>query len=138
MVLTKVMLDSNFLISAVVLGGKPREVLEAAIKGKIQLVLTKEIIEETKGVLEGKKFQFPREITDLIIRELGALAEIVKPEERLAVIEKDPEDNRVLECAQESQADYIVSGDVHLLGIKEFEGTKILTPGEFLYILDKR
>jgi putative PIN family toxin of toxin-antitoxin system len=134
--LIKVVLDTNILISAIVFGGKPRELLEAAIKGKIQLLLTEEIIEEMRGVLEGKKFQFPGEITDLIVHEIESFAEIVKPKERLKVIENDPEDNRVLECARESKADYIVSGDFHLLGIKEFAGTKILMPGEFLDILD--
>ena len=57
-VLIKVVLDTNVLISAIVLGGKPRKVLEAAIKGKIQLALSEEIIAETKGVLEEKKFQY--------------------------------------------------------------------------------
>jgi putative PIN family toxin of toxin-antitoxin system len=135
-ILTKIVLDTNILISAIVFGGKPRGVLEATIKGQIKLVLTEEIIEEMRRVLEGKKFQFPGEITDLIVHEIESLVEIVKPKERLTVIENDPEDNRVLECAQESKADYIVSGDFHLLGIKEFAGTKILTPGEFLDILD--
>ena len=134
--MTKVVLDTNILISGLVFGGKPRQVLEAAIKGKIQLVLTDEIIEETKKVLEGKKFQYPKEITDLITNELETLADIVKPKERIMAIEKDPEDNRVLECARQAQADYIVSGDVHLLEIKEFQGTRILAPGEFLEILD--
>lgn len=50
-VLIKVVLDTNILISAIVFGGKPRHVLEAAIKGKTQLVLTKDIIEEMRGVL---------------------------------------------------------------------------------------
>lgn len=76
-------------------------------------------------------------MADLIVQEQEALGEIAKPKEKLSVIEKDPEDNRVLECAQESKADYIVSGDVHLLGIKEYAGTKILTPNEFLELLDE-
>ena len=133
----KVVLDTNILISAIVFGGKPRQVLEAAIKGHIQLVLTEEITGEMTGVLEGKKFQYPKEITDLIIQELEVLAEIVKPKARIMVIEKDPEDNRLLECAQKSHADYIVSGDMHLLEIKDFKATKILTPEEFLATLDQ-
>ena len=136
-VLTEVVLDTNILISAIVFGGKPRQILEAAVKGQIQLVLSDEIIKEMRGVLEGKKFQHPAEIMDLIINELEALAEIVKPKERITVIEKDPEDNRVLECAQEAQADYIVSGDKYLLEIEDFKETKILTPEEFLDILDE-
>ncbi len=136
-VLIKVVLDTNILISAIVFGGKSRQVLESANKGRIQLVITEEIIKEVRGVLEGKKFQFPSEIMDLIVHELEALAEIIKPKERISIIEKDLEDNRVLECASESQSDYIVTGDLYLLEIKEFQGTKIMTPGEFLEILDK-
>lgn len=135
-VLTRVVLDTNILISAIVFGGKPRKVLESVIKEEIQLILTEDIIKEMKRVLVGKKFQYPDEITDLIIRELEALAEIVKPKERIRLIEKDPEDNRVLECAQESQADYIVSGDAHLLELEKFEGSKIVTAEEILEILD--
>ena len=135
--LTKVVLDTNILISAIVFGGKPRQVLEAAIKGQIQLVLTEDIMKETRGVMEGKKFQYPTEITDLIIHELEALAEIAKPKERITTIEKDLEDNRVLECAQESQADFIVSGDKHLLEIQNFKGTNILTTANFLDLLKK-
>ena len=132
----KVVLDTNILISAIVFGGKPRKVLESAIKGEIEFVLTEEIIEEMRGVLEGKKFQYPAEISDLIIHELEALAEIVKPKHKITVIEKDPEDNRVLECAHESRADLIVSGDMYLLEIQDFQGTKILTPEAFLNTMD--
>jgi len=135
--LTKIVLDTNVLISALVFGGKHKKILEAAVKGHIQLVLTEDIIGEMRGVLQGKKFQYPTEITDLIINELEALGEIVKPKERITVIEKDPEDNRVLECAHVSKADYIVSGDKHLLEIEDFKETKILTPEEFLDILDE-
>jgi putative PIN family toxin of toxin-antitoxin system len=135
-VLAKVVLDTNILISAIVFGGKPRKVLESAIRGEIQLVLTEKIIQEMREVLEGKKFQYPKEITDLIIQELEALAEIVKPKENISLIEKDPKDNRVLECAQESQADYIVSGDAHLLELEIFEGSKIVIAEEILEILD--
>lgn len=119
-ILTKVVLDTNILISANVFGGKPREVLEAAIKGQIQLVLTEDIIREMKGILKGKKSRYPTEITDLIIQELEALAEIVKHKERITVIEKNPEDGGVLDCTHESQADFVISEDTYLLKIQEF------------------
>ena len=105
-ILTKVVLDTNILISAIVFGGKPREVLEAAIKGQIQLVPTEDIIREMKGILKGKKSRYPTEITDLIIQELEALAEIVKQKVKITVIEKNPEDDGVPECAHELQADF--------------------------------
>ncbi|NOR12480.1 MAG: putative toxin-antitoxin system toxin component, PIN family [Candidatus Aminicenantes bacterium] len=132
----KIVLDTNVLISAIVFGGKPRDILEKAIKGQIQLVLSEELIGELSGVLEGRKFKYPSEIMKLIITELEAIAEVVKPEKKLKVIKKDPEDNRVLECAQKSKADFIVSGDVHLLEFEEFMGTKILTPEAFLSLTE--
>ena len=128
----KIVLDTNVLISAIVFGGKPRDILEKAIKGQVRLVLTEELIRELSGVLEGRKFKYPSEIMKLIITELETIAEVVKPERKLNIVGKDPEDNRVLECAHKSSADFIVSGDVHLLELKEFRGIKILTPEAFL------
>jgi len=48
------------------------------------------------------------------------------------VVEDDPSDNKILECALEAEADYIVSGDRHLLDLREYRGIKILSSGEFL------
>lgn len=48
---------------------------------------------------------------------------------------EDPEDNRVLECALEAEADYIVSGDHHLLSLEEFRGIKIVRAADLLKIL---
>ena len=45
-----------------------------------------------------------------------------------------PNDNKVLECAKDGKADYIITSDNHLLRLKEFEGIKIVSPGEFLKI----
>lgn len=54
----------------------------------------------------------------------------------IKVIEKDPPDNRYLECAREGQASYIVTGDKHLLEIKEHEGIVILPPAGFLALME--
>lgn len=53
----------------------------------------------------------------------------------LAVIEKDPSDNRYLECAVATGASYIVTGDPHLLKLKEYRGVVILKPAEFLALV---
>ncbi len=60
------------------------------------------------------------------------LAGNVSPTVKLDVIKADPKDNIILECAVAGNADYIVSGDKHLLDLKEFSGIKILKPAEFL------
>jgi rRNA-processing protein FCF1 len=74
-------------------------------------VPTEDIIREMKGILKGKKSRYPTEITDLIIQELEALAEIVKHKVKITVIEKNPEDDGVPECAHELQADFVISED---------------------------
>src|SRR2546429_257405 len=76
-------------------------------------------------------------------KRLGALyrridartAKIVRTRSRFRVIKEDPEDNTILAVAHDAKADYAVSGDGHLLGLKEFEGTRIVTVGRMLDIL---
>jgi predicted nucleic acid-binding protein len=50
-------------------------------------------------------------------------------------IVKDPADDRILECAVEGEVDYLVSGNKHLLDVKEFRGIKIVTARQILEIL---
>lgn len=60
---------------------------------------------------------------------------LVQPEETLHVIERNPSDNRYLECAVAGDAAYVVSGDDHLLAVGEYRGLRILSPREFLVLL---
>jgi predicted nucleic acid-binding protein len=54
------------------------------------------------------------------------------------VVVEDPADDEVLACALAAKVDAIVSGDRHVLGLKAFQGISILTPSEFLALLDRR
>ena len=61
----------------------------------------------------------------------------IKPQKTFTVIKEDPEDDKFLECAVAGKADFIVSGDKHLLKLKEFHGIKIITIDKcltFLYL----
>lgn len=78
------------------------------------------------------KFNYPEPKTRLIINELEKISNVVTPQQELRIIENDPDDNRILECAVEADADYIVSGDRHLLDLEKYEDIKIVTPAEFL------
>jgi len=62
----------------------------------------------------------------------------VRTRSRLRIIREDPEDNSILAAAYDGRADYIVSGDRHLLGLGEFEGIKILTVERILELLQSR
>jgi predicted nucleic acid-binding protein len=57
---------------------------------------------------------------------------MVFPKTTVAVVQSDPDDNAVLECALEARAEYIVTGDPHLLNLAEFKDIKIVTPAVFL------
>ena len=134
----RVVLDSNVFISAVLFGGKPREILDLAIKGLIGIAVSDDILDEIKGALEGKKFQFPMKSVYASMREIEDLAELVEPKERIEAVPDDPEDNRVLECAAESGSNVIVSGDSHLLALRSFGKIKITNPDEFLRLFRKK
>ena len=64
---------------------------------------------------------------------LHKIATIVKT--RINAIKEDPHDNIILEATAEMKIDYIISGDNHLLQLKEFNGAKILDPKQFLGII---
>jgi putative PIN family toxin of toxin-antitoxin system len=133
----RLVLDSNVFISALVFGGKPRQIFDLAIKGLIDVAISDDILEEVKGVLQGTKFQYPARIVRALMSEIEDLADLVQPKDKIEAVPEDPADNRVLECAVESGADIIVSGDSHLLGLQSFGQIKIMSPEEFLRRLPK-
>ena len=131
----KIVLDTNVLVSAILFGGNPRQVLETILAGEVSLALSREILDELEGVLCRRKFGMAPEIVRSISRELESLCEMVTPNRRIIATISDPYDNMVLECAAEAKADYVVSGDAHLLDLCEFEGIKIINSARFLGML---
>ena len=127
-----IVLDTNVLISAIVFGGKPREVLEKVISGTFAMAISAEMLDEFQGVLEGMKFRYPGSIVWTIVNELLAVAELVRPTTKVQAIKADVADNRILECALASRATCIVTGDRHLLELGHFEGISILDVATFL------
>ena len=128
----RIALDINVLISAILFGGKPRRVLDLVISGLVDCTLSTVILDELKDVLQRPKFGFSAEVCFHIIEELHGACDIISPSVSVDVIRSDPDDNRILECAKESQADFIVSGDPHLLDLGKFERIRILTPADYL------
>ena len=126
-------LDTNVLISAVLFGGKPAEILELAAKEEISLVISPEILAEMSKVLN-KKFNWPETNILKEIKAITSISIIVVPKTKIHKI-SDHSDNRILECAVEGQANYIVTGDKkNLLPLKEFKNIPIITPNNFLKI----
>lgn len=126
----RVVLDTNVFFSGFKSDGKPKIVVEAAFERTFTLLLSDEILDELEDVWSRKSGWHPSLIA-ATLRHLARLAEMVAP--GIVVTEcRDPDDNRVLEAAVAGAADCIVSGDKHLLRMKEFRGIEILTVSNFL------
>ena len=128
----RVVLDTNVLISAILFGGKPRQILEKAIRGEIRLCLSEPILQELSGVLRRSKFDYSAEMIQFILTELTGIADFVNPPGTINVVLEDPEDNRILECAVEAKADYIITGDFHLLKLSRYLNIEVLNVAAFL------
>lgn len=130
----KVVLDTNVLISAIVFGGNPRNILEAILRGEPKLFFSEYILDELKGVLQRPKFGFPAEVIQTILSELNAIGHVVKSLAHIREIQEDAGDNRILECAIEASANYIISGGTHLLNLKKYRNIRVVNPAEYLKI----
>lgn len=98
--------------------------------------ISTEILDEIKKVL---KRDFNQEGI-LIQRQLKLIlsyTKIIKINQKIDIVKEDFDDNKIIECAVESNADYIITGDKHLLKIKNYNGIKIINSSEFIKILNK-
>lgn len=130
----KVVLDSNIYISAIMFGGKPNEILKLARALKIKVYISTQIFLEISEKLH-KKFKLSGEDVTKILKGISKITEVVYPKIKLDVVKEDPSDNKILECAVVANSDYVVSGDKHLLKLRMFEETKIVTPSDLLKII---
>lgn len=130
----RIVLDTNTIISAIGWKhSKPRRILEACLSGKYLLVESPGLLKEFAAVMGRPKFGFiPEEQKKELVTRLINYCEIVEPTKKINIIKSDPSDNKVLECALEGKAQYIVSGDNHLLRLKVYMGIRIVTAAEFL------
>jgi len=128
-----VVIDTNVIISALLFGGTPGRLVDLWKTGRIQLFVCKEIIDEIVRVLAYPRFQLSEnEIDYLLYYEILPYAEIVEIGSGPAIILPDPSDDKFIRCAQAAKAGVIVSGDRHLLALKEHQDIKIFTPARFL------
>ena len=131
-----VVVDTNVIVSALLFGGTPGRLIDLWKERRIQLFVCKEIIDEIMRVLTYPRFQLSeKEISYLIYDEILPYSEIVDIPSGPVIISRDPSDDKFIRCAVASGADVIVSGDRHLLSLKDHGDIKILTPARFLATL---
>jgi uncharacterized protein len=128
--------DTNTVVSGLLWRGAPRLVLDAARRGEVLLFTSPELLAELDDVLSRPKFTKRLEAAGVTVAELvtgcAALARVVRlgPIER--VISEDPDDDVVLATAVAAQAEIIISGDRHLLTLRQYKGIAILSSVEML------
>jgi hypothetical protein len=138
-----VVLDTNVIISALLApSGPPAEIVDHWEADHFDVVTSPLLLSELERALQYprvKKYlkRSPDEVAAFTAR-LRRMAMLVEPQFTLEAVEDDPADNRVLECAVAGGASYIVSGDCHLLRLKQYTGIVILRPTAFLTFLDLR
>jgi putative PIN family toxin of toxin-antitoxin system len=111
----------------------PGKFLDLAMRRRFTLVTSKALLDELDEKLRGK-FAVAESDALAIRAKLEGNANLVKPDFELDAVLADPDDNRVLECAVSGQADWIVSGDRHLLGMVNYGGIEIVTVRQFVEI----
>lgn len=143
MAVIRAVIDTNVFVSGIISPkGPPRKVLELAKKEVFKVVTSILINHEIFKVLHRdyiyNKYGLTEEIIDDMASFLYEGTILTEDSYEIQKVKKDPEDNKFIACAIEGEADYIVSGDGHLLSLKHYKGIQIVDANSFLKILEKR
>jgi putative PIN family toxin of toxin-antitoxin system len=128
----KVILDTNVFVSGVFFAGPPYRILEAWRDGKLQRVVSQEILEEYQRVGETLAEQLPGINLQPIIDLVTTNAEIFPNQVLPGPVCEDPDDEKFIACAFASRCKVIGSGDRHLLKVSGFGGIKVMRPRQFI------
>ncbi len=127
----RVVLGTNVIVSGLNFPGNERRVLEMARRRRFESYFSPFVLQEVGGVLT-RKFGWDKERSSRALRMLWNAATVIELRRLPDVIAENDADNRILECAVEASADYLVTGDRrHLLPLKEHRGAQILNAPRF-------
>jgi hypothetical protein len=128
-----VVIDTNVVVSALLFGGVPGEIVTLWKKGVIQPKASKKILDEYIRVLAYPKFDLTEEeIKFLVYHEILAYFDVVTVKSQKKIVKEDPSDDKFIRCAQAAKAHIIISADQYLLKLKSHGKITILTPAQFL------
>ncbi|MCC6806379.1 MAG: putative toxin-antitoxin system toxin component, PIN family [Deltaproteobacteria bacterium] len=129
----RVVIDTNITVSALLFGGVPLKVVEAAFSRRFVWVISEPLLVELDRALGSPKFALSAREKATLSAPILDVVEIVVPTTHLEVIERCPADNRVLECAVDGGCERIVTGDRRdLLGLKSYQAVRIVTARTFV------
>jgi len=127
----RVVVDTNVYISAIFWGGKPRHVIDLGRDGKIQIFTSEDIEQEILDKLM-TKFGLNSDDAGMVMADFSTFTKAVRISRRIHVVKDDSDDDKFIECAVECGAEFIISGDKHLLKMKKYKGIDIMNAATFL------
>ncbi len=133
----RVVLDTSVLVSAMLFGGTVGRIRDLWVDGRFVPLVSRDVLEEYVRVLSYPKFQLTeQEVRFLVRNEILRYAEPVGTTSVATMVVDDPDDDRFLVLAVDGSAQFLVSGDERLLGLRAFRGTRIVTARQFLAKFD--
>ena len=135
----RIVLDTNILVSTLILDGKPRALLNAIITKNHKLIISRNIIEEFVKITATpriRKYVTKQEV-EIFLHDLSLISKLIPVRSRLSVV-RDQKDNPILATSYDGHARYLVTGDEDLITLKRFRRVKIVKPAEMLKILEQQ
>ena len=138
----RAVVDTNLLVSGFISPRSyPREIITRWRRAEFTLVTSREIIEEANRVLRLPRIQVKYHLTEADIQAfvftLICQTEYVAGRLNLTNVAPDPGDDKIISCAVEAQADFVVTGDKPLQKLEEYQGIKIVNAQAFIEALDQ-
>ena len=133
----KTVIDTNTVISAPLSeDGNPAKLFELLLLEEINNFRSEDITNEIIEVFNREKIKklISEDKINFMIDNYKKFSKLVAPKIKLSIVEEDEDDNRILECAETANADYIISGDEHLLKLRNYKGVRIVSSKEFFGI----
>lgn len=136
----RAVIDTNVLISGFISRESyPAKLVDGWIEKRFEPVVSEEIIKEYREVFARDRFSALGSVEERL-KLLGTLLSfehvvLVNPQERICMVKDDPGDDIFLECAAAGECEFIISGDQHLLKLKQYKNIKVITAKEFIELL---
>ena len=133
----KIVLDVNIYISSFFWGGNPKAIIERIIFGADELFISKDILNEIECVVNRPKFHAEKDMINYFLSSIEDIGNIITPLDVIKNGSRDKKDNKYLECAIAANAEFVISGDIHLLELKKFGKINIVSAKEYLDLVNR-
>lgn len=134
----RVVLDSNVLVSALLFGGIPGQILDLVRSGRLVPVVSRETFGELRAVLSYPKFELSEEEAAWLVEvECLPYLEVVDVSDDKAGTCSDPDDDKFVACAVAGKARFLVSGDRALLSLGTVGSVEVVTVRQLLAAIRK-